>query len=121
MVQVPALTEGSETLGVPAVPAGANRTYAEVEELAIHTAERVTQLRVETDRLYTQLCDTVHAIALGKTRARRYLCGFDSVRSRIHGSTGPQAQSALEYSTFSMMAHVEMHKIDSVQIVVQVD
>ena len=121
VAQVPALTEGSGTLGVPAVPAGTNRTFAEVEDLAMRTAERVTQLRVETDRLYTQLCDTVHAIDLGKTRARRYLCGFDSVRNQIHSSSDPQAQAALQYSTFSHMAHVEMHKIDSVLIAVQVD
>ena len=121
MAQVPALTEGSETLGVPAVPAGTNRTYAEVEELAIHTAERVTQLRVEAARLYTQLSDTVHAVALGKIRARRYLCDFDSVRSRIRGSTESQTRATLQYSTFSHLAHTEMHRIESVQIVVQVD
>ena len=121
VAQVPALTEGSGTLGVPAVPAGTNRTYAEVEDLAIRTAERVTQLRVEAARLYTQLSDTVHAVALGKIRARRYLSEFDSVRSRIRGNTESQTRAALQYSTFSRLGHTEMLKIESVQIVVHVD
>ena len=117
MVQVPALTEGSELLGVPAVPEGANRTYAEVEQLAMQAAEKVTQLREEAARLYAQLSDTANAVALGKIRARRFLTEFDTVLSRSRGNTGLQ----LQYSSYSRLGHREMLKLESVQILVYVD
>ena len=118
MVQVPALTEGSELLGVPAVPEGANRTPEEVEQLAIQAAEKVTQLREEeAARLYAQLSDTANAVALGKIRARRFLTEFDTVLSRSRGNTGLQ----LQYSSYSRLGHREMLKLESVQILVYVD
>ena len=50
MIQVPALTEGSEVLGAASAQGGATRTPEEVEQLAIQAAERVTQLREELAR-----------------------------------------------------------------------
>ena len=116
-VQVPALTEGSAVLGVPAVPEGTNRTPEEVEQLAIQAAEKVTQLREKAIRLYAQLSDTANAVALGKIRARRFLTEFDTVLSRSRGNTGLQ----LQYSSYSRLGHREMLKLESVQILVYVD
>ena len=117
MVQVPALTEGSELLGVPAAPEGANRTPEEVEQLAIQAAEKVTQLREEAARLYAQLSDTANAVALGKIRARRFLTEFDTVLSRSRGNPGLQ----LQFASYSRLGHREMLKLESVQILVCVD
>ena len=117
MVQVPALTEGSELLGVPAVPEGTNRTPEEVEQLAIQAAEKLTQLREKAIRLYAQLSNNVNAVAARKIRARGFLTEFDASRSRSRGNTRLQLQCA----TCSRLGHREMLKLESVQILVYVD
>ena len=116
MIQVPALTEGSEVLGVPSVPEGANRTPEEVEQLAIQAAEKVTQLREEATRLYAQLGDAASAVALGKIRARRFLTEFDTVLSRSRGNTGLQ----LQFASYSRLGHREMLKLEAIPITVYV-
>ena len=116
-VQVPALTEGSAVLGVPAVPEGTNRTPEEVEQLAIQAAEKVTQLREKAIRLYAQLSNTVNAVAAGKIRARGFLTEFDASRSRSCGNTRLQLQCA----TCSRLGHREMVKCETVQISARMD
>ena len=117
MIQVPALTEGSEVLGVPPVPEGANRTPEEVEQLAIRAAEKATQLREEATRLCTQLGETASAVALGRIRARRFLTDFDTVLSRSRGNTGLQHQ----FASYSRLGHREMLQLEAIPVTVYVD
>ena len=117
MIQVPALTEGSEVLGVPPVPEGANRTPEEVEQLAIQAAERVTQLREELARVFSQLAETADAVAMGRIRARRFLAEFDTTLSRSRGDTGLQ----LQFASYSRIGHREMRDIEAVPITVYAD
>ena len=116
MIQVPALAEGSEVLGVSPAPEGATRTPEEVEQLAIQAAEKVTQLREEATRVYSQLAETANAVALGRIRARRFLTEFDTTLSRSRGNTGLQ----LQFASYSRIGHREMLKIKAVPITVYV-
>ena len=117
MIQVPALTEGSEVLGVAPAQEGATRTPEEVGQLAIQAAEKVTQLRGELTRVFSQLAETANAVALGRIRARRFLTEFDTTLSRSRGNTGLQ----LQFASYSRIGHREMLKIEAVPIAVYVD
>ena len=117
MIQVPALTEGSEVLGVASARGGASRTPEEVEQLASQAAEKVTQLREESTRVFTQLAETANAVALGRIRARRFLTEFDTTLSRSRGNTGLQ----LQFAPYSRIGRREMLNIEAVPITVYVD
>ena len=117
MIQVPALSEGSEVLGVAPAQGGATRTPEEVEQLDIQAAEKVTQLREESTRVFTQLAETANAVALGRIRARRFLAEFDATLSRSRGNTGLQ----LQFASYSRIGRREMLNIEAVPITVYVD
>ena len=84
MIQVPALTEGSEVLGVAPAQGGATRTPEEVEQLAVRAAERVTELKEEATRVSTQLAETADAVAILLGETPQVLHGGVSV-SGEHG------------------------------------
>ena len=117
MVQVPALCEGSEVLGVAPAQNGTTRTPEEVEDLAIRAAERVTELKEEAARVFSQLAETADAVAVGRMRARRLLTQFDTTLSRSRGDLGLQ----LQFSSYSRIGHREMRAIEEVPITVYVD
>ena len=89
----------------------------EVEELAIRAAERVTELKEEATRIFTQLAETADAVALGRIRARRFLTEFDTTLSRSRGNTGLQ----LQFASYSRIGRREMLNIEAVPITVYVD
>ena len=117
MIQVPALSEGSDVLGVAPAQNGATRTPEEVEHLAIRAAERVTELKEEAARVFSQLAETADAVAIGRIRARRFLTEFDTTLSRSRGDLGLQ----LQFSSYSRIGHREMRAIEEVPITVYVD
>ena len=117
MIQVPALSEGSDVLGVAPAQNGTTRTPEEVEDLAIRAAERVTELKEEAARVFSQLAETADAVAIGRIRARRFLAEFDTTLSRSRGDLGLQ----LQFSSYSRIGHREMRAIEEVPITVYVD
>ena len=117
MIRVPALSEGSDVLGVAPAQNGTTRTPEEVEDLAIRAAERVTELKEEAARVFSQLAETADAVAIGRIRARRFLTEFDTTLSRSRGDLGLQ----LQFSSYSRIGHREMRAIEEVPIAVYVD
>ena len=107
----------SEVLGVAPAQGGATRTPEEVEQLAIRAAERVTELKEEATRIFTQLAETADAVAIGRIRARRFLTEFDTTLSRSRGDAGLQ----LQFASYSRIGHREMRDIEEVPITVYVD